>query len=193
MADPVPSSLLSRLATRRQFLKAASTAALAPAVLTATGCDLFAKATPQAAPTTHAFVSRPDLKPPLIATTVTGTEVASGLIFLTANGPLIVDNNGIPIWYQPAAAGKSVSDLNVQQYQGKPVLTWWEGKVMSPGFGRGEHVVLDTQYRELRPIQAGNGQVHITYTWKRQKVRHVVLDPGKLETHEMTKGAWPQF
>ena len=158
MADPVPSSLLSRLATRRQFLKAASTAALAPAVLTATGCDLFAKATPQAAPTTHAFVSRPDLKPPLIATTVTGTEVASGLIFLTASGPLIVDNNGIPIWYQPAAAGKSVSDLNVQQYQGKPVLTWWEGKVMSPGFGRGEHVVLDTQYRELRRIQAGNGQ-----------------------------------
>ena len=158
MADPIPSSLLSRLATRRQFLKAASTAALAPAVLTATGCDLFAKATPQAAPTTHAFVSRPDLKPPLIATTVKGNGVASGLIFLTANGPLIVDNNGSPIWYQPAAAGTSVSDLNVQQYQGKPVLTWWEGKVMSPGFGRGEHVVLDTQYRELRRIQAGNGQ-----------------------------------
>jgi len=158
MADPVPPSLLSRLATRRQFLKAASTAALAPAVLTATGCNLFAKATPQAAPTTHAFVSRPDLKPPLIATTVTGSGVASGLIFLTANGPLIVDNNGSPIWYQAAAAGTSVSDLNVQQYQGKPVLTWWEGKVMSPGFGQGEHVILDTQYRELRRIQAGNGQ-----------------------------------
>src|ERR1700681_3296358 len=56
MADPVPSSLLSRLATRRQFLKAASTAALAPAVLTATGCGLFAKATPKAAPTRPAFV-----------------------------------------------------------------------------------------------------------------------------------------
>jgi len=158
MADPVPPPLLSRLATRRQFLKAASTAALAPAVLTATGCNLFANATPQAAPTTHAFVSRPDLKPPLIATTVTGSGVASGFIFLTANGPLIVDNNGGPIWYQAAAAGTSVSDLNVQQYQGKPVLTWWEGKVMSPGFGRGEHVVLDTQYKELRRIQAGNGQ-----------------------------------
>ena len=27
---------------------------------------------------------------------------------------------------------------------------------------------------------ARDGLVHITYTWKRQKVRHVVLDPAKL-------------
>ncbi len=30
-------------------------------------------------------------------------------------------------------------------------------------------------------IQSADGQVHITYTWKRLKVRHVVLDPAKLE------------
>jgi Arylsulfotransferase (ASST) len=29
--------------------------------------------------------------------------------------------------------------------------------VMSPGFGRGEHVVMDTQYHELRRIDAANG------------------------------------
>lgn len=29
-------------------------------------------------------------------------------------------------------------------------------------------------------IQAPDGLVHITYTWKRQKVRHVVVDPAKL-------------
>jgi predicted neuraminidase len=29
-------------------------------------------------------------------------------------------------------------------------------------------------------IQARDGLVHITYTWKRQKVRHVVVDPAKL-------------
>lgn len=29
-------------------------------------------------------------------------------------------------------------------------------------------------------IQTADGQVHITYTWKRLNVRHVVLDPGKL-------------
>lgn len=150
-------SLLPGLATRRQFLKVAGLAALGPAVLGTAGCDLFGKPASKTAPTTtNAFVTRPDLKPPLITATATGPGIASGLIFITANGPLIVDNQGSPIWYQPAPSGKSVADLNVQQYQGQPVLTWWEGSVMSPGFGRGEHVVMNTQYRELRRIQAGN-------------------------------------
>ncbi len=30
-------------------------------------------------------------------------------------------------------------------------------------------------------IQTRDGKVHVTYTWKRLKVRHVVLEPGKLE------------
>jgi predicted neuraminidase len=29
-------------------------------------------------------------------------------------------------------------------------------------------------------IQAGDGKVHITYTWKRQRIKHVVVDPAKL-------------
>jgi predicted neuraminidase len=29
-------------------------------------------------------------------------------------------------------------------------------------------------------IQTSDGRVHITYTWKRERVRHVVLDPAKL-------------
>jgi Arylsulfotransferase (ASST) len=160
MTDPSFASLLFSLASRRQFLRAAGVAALSPAVLTAAGCGPFGSQTAsKTGPTTHEFVTRPDLKPPLITTTATGPAVASGLIFITSNGALIADNLGNPVWYQPAPAGKSVSDLNVQQYQGQPVLTWWEGSVIAPpGFGRGEHVIMDTQYRELRRIQAGNGQ-----------------------------------
>jgi hypothetical protein len=37
------------------------------------------------------------------------------------------------------------------------VLTWWEGQ-NEPTFGRGEWVIADTSYREIRRIQAGNGQ-----------------------------------
>ena len=34
-------------------------------------------------------------------------------------------------------------------------------------------------------IQAKDGLVHMTYTWKRQRIKHVVVDPGKIETGEV--------
>ncbi len=42
-------------------------------------------------------------------------------------------------------------------------------------------------------IQTDDGLVHITYTWQRTKVRHVVVDPAKLVTTPMPKGKWPQL
>ena len=30
-------------------------------------------------------------------------------------------------------------------------------------------------------IQTSDGLVHVTYTWRRQRVKHVVLDPARLE------------
>jgi predicted neuraminidase len=41
-------------------------------------------------------------------------------------------------------------------------------------------------------IQTRDGLVHATYTWKRQRVKHVVIDPAKLEPRDMPKGKWPQ-
>ena len=29
-------------------------------------------------------------------------------------------------------------------------------------------------------IQSADGLVHVTYTWNRQKIKHVVLDPARL-------------
>jgi hypothetical protein len=43
----------------------------------------------------------------------------------------------------------------MQYYQGKPVLTWWEGKVTA-GHGVGEYVIFDRSYREIARISAGN-------------------------------------
>jgi predicted neuraminidase len=30
-------------------------------------------------------------------------------------------------------------------------------------------------------IQSQDGRVHITYTWNRKRVRHMILDPSQLE------------
>jgi predicted neuraminidase len=40
-------------------------------------------------------------------------------------------------------------------------------------------------------IQSKDGLVHITYTWKRKKVKHVVVDPQKLQGRDMVDGKWP--
>lgn len=122
----------------------------------------------------HHFVTRPDLVPPMVdvRTPATGTE--PGSVFLAPinpstmgigadsqvagqPGPLIVDDAGQPVWFAPTAQGAAMG-LEVQQYQSKPVLTWFEGSVIvPPGLGRGEYVILDESYREVARVAAGNG------------------------------------
>lgn len=41
-------------------------------------------------------------------------------------------------------------------------------------------------------IRTADGKVHITYTWKRQKIKHVELDPAKLTLKEINSGEWPE-
>jgi predicted neuraminidase len=40
-------------------------------------------------------------------------------------------------------------------------------------------------------IQTRDGLVHITYTWERKRIKHVVIDPAKLELRPIVNGQWP--
>jgi predicted neuraminidase len=40
-------------------------------------------------------------------------------------------------------------------------------------------------------IQTRDGLVHITYTWQRERIRHVVLDPARLSLRPIVSGEWP--
>jgi len=40
-------------------------------------------------------------------------------------------------------------------------------------------------------IQTADGLVHVTYTWKRERVKHVVIEPAELEVEDMVGDKWP--
>ena len=41
-------------------------------------------------------------------------------------------------------------------------------------------------------IQTADGLIHITYTWKRQRVKHLTVDPAKLVLKPIVDGKWPE-
>ena len=58
----------------------------------------------------------------------------------------------------------------------------------------GAALVLENEpgeYSYPAVIQASDGLVHITYTWKRQRIKHVAIDPARLTITPMPDGKWP--
>jgi hypothetical protein len=110
------------------------------------------------------YISAPSLTPSALSiSTPAQTGATPGDLFLApyqgdgSAGPMIAAQDGSLIWFHPLPAGEAASNFGVQQYQGKPVLAWWQGRILQVGFGQGEDMIFDSSYRRLAVVRAGNG------------------------------------
>jgi hypothetical protein len=109
-----------------------------------------------------ALRSRPDLSPAAVEITKPAAGAGGGDIFVAPqqgpdqSGPMILDPSGNLVWFQAMPKGDISADFRVQQYRGKPALTWWQG-YLGAGVGVGEDVIEDASYRRIATVRAANG------------------------------------
>jgi predicted neuraminidase len=82
------------------------------------------------------------------------------------------------IVYNHTAKGRSPLNVAVSQ----DGSLWEAGLVLESEPG---------EYSYPAVIQTGDGLVHITYTWRRLRIKHVVIDPKHLRSVPMSNGVWP--
>ncbi|MGA3362797.1 MAG: arylsulfotransferase family protein [Solirubrobacteraceae bacterium] len=109
------------------------------------------------------FETLPGVQAPILSVTSPDRDPAAGDVFTTNGpgagpyGPLIYTPQGRLVWVHQLSSGLAAEDLNVQTYAGHSDLTFWQGRVLSWGFGQGEDIVMNSAYQTVATIRAGNG------------------------------------
>ena len=149
--------------TRRQLLvRGAGFLLAAPALQAAAGALDARPARAAQSASVQSFASRPDLQPPVVTVLERRRGEAPGFVFMAPSsgpgqrGAMIFDDAGDLVWFHPVAPHRAVTDFKVQTLHGEPVLTWWEGQVIS-GLADGEWVVVDRSYREIARFSTARG------------------------------------
>jgi EmrB/QacA subfamily drug resistance transporter len=122
----------------------------------------------------YSYVATPSLHPPKIRLTkrAPASRLAPGYIFTASflnlneppivgqSGPLILDRNLQPVWFQPVPKRVIAANLSLQSYEGKPALAWWQGFITNTGSTEsGEYVVVNQHYQQVARLKAAHGWV----------------------------------
>jgi hypothetical protein len=98
-----------------------------------------------------------DHAPPVTVLTQTADNANSDIFIAPqgcgyASGPEIISNTGTVIWFHALPAGEFATDFRTQTYQGRPVLTWFQGRGLS-----GTDYMYNGRYQQIAEVRAGNG------------------------------------
>jgi len=135
--------------------------------LAAVAAALTAGALAGAAPASAASAGSASaaLKPPPVTIGTDKGGNSGGDIFIApfgdattyANGAEILSPNGKKvIWFHQAPAGEEDADFRTQTYEGKPVLTFWQGTGLG-GVSTGTDYIYNSHYKLIATVKAGNG------------------------------------
>jgi hypothetical protein len=108
---------------------------------------------------THTYHSISWIHPPIVSHSGSDPDPSEGYIFgdaqeTTQPGPIILDPQGNLVYFQPLGQ-QSAYNVQVQNYQGQQVLTYWQG--YAGHFGVGQGMIYDHHYHLVTTVNAGNG------------------------------------
>ncbi|HTZ64704.1 MAG TPA: MFS transporter [Solirubrobacteraceae bacterium] len=121
---------------------------------------------------TDSFVTAPALHPPKLHLDrqAPASQLAPGYIFTTSffdvnepplvgqSGPLILDRNLQPVWFQPVPENVVAANLSLQTYEGRPALAWWQGRITNTGATEtGEDVIVNQHYQRVATLKGKDG------------------------------------
>ncbi|UEG52840.1 exo-alpha-sialidase [Mucilaginibacter daejeonensis] len=116
---------------------------------------------------------------PLSKTNLPNNNSGTDAVTLKDGRQLLVYNHVLP----PGKLAKGArTPLNVAV--SKDGKTWYAALILEDS--------PISQYSYPSVIQTKDGMVHFIYTWRRERIKHVVADPAKFKLVEIKDGQWPK-
>jgi len=119
---------------------------------------------------------------PMVASSLPNNNSGTDAVTLQDGRQLLVYNHVKPDSALPNGKGPR-TPLNVAV--SKDGKQWWAAVILEDS--------LISQYSYPSVIQTKDGMVHIVYTWRRERIKHVMIDPSKLKLEKITHEKWPGF